>query len=616
MENENNNLENNEIKVNDSSETVNEQSIENDNHIENFISKFTGSKYRVAVFVTSVVAAICAFLYIAETSLAAIPLIASMFTVLACAANAIYAIDINGKNKYRFDMVAAGGALLLIGYILRVIQLGIYFSPQYFIAYFLFCIAFVLTNIKLIKNKGNTKFLIIFFGVLALYSVFEFFHSNISLPTMGFMWKFYHITEALVFLDYIFVLLLHDSCSEEFENGIGKYKTQIPSAKICIVILLFVSAIAFGIGCLTHANEIKLFSSKKDDTDIETEPVINAGTKPSPNKTTPDDATKPVDNTKVITVGENVTIDDVCKFTFDYIDITDNVAPPKNPDDSYYEAEDGKVYLDFCIAYNNMSSGSVDSDDVMSGKLIYDDKYEYNGFPIAEAENREYLTSYESISPLTTEYVHYLFMIPEEIENSDAPIELRMQIGGENYKVMARDELAAKESAGNPNDASGSGIPLEQQNELTPEELDSVLLEQPVYVESTKYVVQDARYKSLYPDMLQAVIRNNSGTDVKNLVIAFVAWDKNNLPVKIKGDIDFSDGSYVKECNYNDVNIPNGKTYGDQSGMEIDETCNITTFKAIVVSYDDFDGNTWNNSYYDTWVDFYSDKKLVLPATE
>ena len=80
---------------------------------------------------------------------------------------------------------------------------------------------------------------------------------------MGLMWKFYHITEAFVFLDYIFVLLLHDSCSEEFENGIGKYKTQIPSAKICVVILLFVSAIAFGIGCLTHANEIKLFSGKK-----------------------------------------------------------------------------------------------------------------------------------------------------------------------------------------------------------------------------------------------------------------------------------------------------------------------------------------------------------------
>lgn len=157
---------------------------------------------------------------------------------------------------------------------------------------------------------------------------------------------------------------------------------------------------------------------------------------------------------------------------------------------------------------------------------------------------------------------------------------------------------------------SSSATSLESKNEVTPEELDALLLEQPMYVQSTKYVVQDEKYKTLYPDFLQAVVKNNSGTDVKNLQVAFVAWDKNNFPVKIYGNIDF-DGSYVKICQYSDVNMLNGTSYGKEGGLAIDaEKSDIATFKAIVVSYDDFDGNTWDNPYYETWVDLYSDKKL------
>lgn len=147
--------------------------------------------------------------------------------------------------------------------------------------------------------------------------------------------------------------------------------------------------------------------------------------------------------------------------------------------------------------------------------------------------------------------------------------------------------------------------------EVTPEELDALLLEQPMYVESTKYIIQSGRYKTLYPDMLQAVVKNNSGTDVKNTVVAFVAWDKNNFPVKIYSSGVDIHGAYIKSCSYNDVNMPDGTSYGSQSGFAIDaKESDIATFKAIVVSYDDFDGNTWENPYYDAWVELYEDKKL------
>lgn len=148
-------------------------------------------------------------------------------------------------------------------------------------------------------------------------------------------------------------------------------------------------------------------------------------------------------------------------------------------------------------------------------------------------------------------------------------------------------------------------------SEITSLELDAALLEQPMYVEKADYIVQDEKYKVLYPDMLQAIIKNNSGTDVKNAVIAFAAWDANGFPVKIKTAHSLRDGNYVVECNYGDVNMVDGSTYGSESGLPLDsDTDNIATFKAIVVNYDDFDGNTWENPHYDTWIEMYSDKKL------
>lgn len=140
-------------------------------------------------------------------------------------------------------------------------------------------------------------------------------------------------------------------------------------------------------------------------------------------------------------------------------------------------------------------------------------------------------------------------------------------------------------------------------------ELDALIKAQSVSVQSVKYVVQDDEYKALYPDMLQAVIANNSNVDIKNAVVSFVAWDSNNLPVKIKGSIDFSDGAYIRQVDYSDINLVPGDEFGRDSGFSIDENCNISSFKAIVESYETFDGNTWNNPYYDAWKEMYEGVK-------
>lgn len=145
----------------------------------------------------------------------------------------------------------------------------------------------------------------------------------------------------------------------------------------------------------------------------------------------------------------------------------------------------------------------------------------------------------------------------------------------------------------------------------TPEELQTLIDQQEVKVIATKYIVQDAKYKALYPDLLSATVQNNSKTDIKNAVVAYVAWDKNNLPVKIIGEHDYSDGSYVKQCNFSEINLVPGKSAGSGKGMPISDDCSdIHTFKAIVVSYEGFDGESWSNPYYEDWVALYAGQRL------
>ena len=147
-----------------------------------------------------------------------------------------------------------------------------------------------------------------------------------------------------------------------------------------------------------------------------------------------------VDNTPVLVVGETATTDK-CEFTIDYVNITKDVMPPK-PGNwySHYEAEAGKVYVDFCVAYKNTSGNNVGADDVIFANLKYAGKYEYTGFSMIEEDSRADFTysNITSIAPLSTEYVHYLFEVPEEVATSSESVEITFNIDGNTYTYKVR----------------------------------------------------------------------------------------------------------------------------------------------------------------------------------
>lgn len=150
---------------------------------------------------------------------------------------------------------------------------------------------------------------------------------------------------------------------------------------------------------------------------------------------------------------------------------------------------------------------------------------------------------------------------------------------------------------------------------LTEEELQEVIKSQPLFVTETKFIdSSELSYSS--SSMLQAMIYNNSEVPVKNAVIGFCAWDKNGLPIKIKDYISISDGEYFKKIRYGEINLMPAETYTGKSndtyyGMSVDKELDISMSKAIVVSYEDFDGNEWKNPNLLDFKKLYEEKRIV-----
>jgi len=145
---------------------------------------------------------------------------------------------------------------------------------------------------------------------------------------------------------------------------------------------------------------------------------------------------------------------------------------------------------------------------------------------------------------------------------------------------------------------------------LTHEELETALLKNPYYIEKTVVIPEDEQTMAT-GDLIEAVIVNKSDKTIKNAVIAFAAWDKNNNPITIKGSVDITDGAYIEEVKYDDINmLPNSK-YGEDSGYTLNSDIHPAKVRTIIVSLETTDGSKWENPNYLDFVELYEDKKNV-----
>lgn len=150
---------------------------------------------------------------------------------------------------------------------------------------------------------------------------------------------------------------------------------------------------------------------------------------------------------------------------------------------------------------------------------------------------------------------------------------------------------------------------VQKKEKYTAARLERAIKKQDLYAVDAKYVVLHDEFKSLYPDNLQATIKNNTDKDIKDVQYGFVAWDKNGLPIKIKGDIDFGK-SYFRGVTADAANIKGYGTFGEDKGYRIDSTIGVHSFKPFVVSYVDFEGKKWTNPLYKEFLKMYEGKRL------
>ncbi len=159
------------------------------------------------------------------------------------------------------------------------------------------------------------------------------------------------------------------------------------------------------------------------------------------------------------------------------------------------------------------------------------------------------------------------------------------------------------------------------QEKINLNEFDKLLSKQPAVVVDSELFIQTGNSgdKRFYPDMLTATIQNRTDKAITYLRLAFVAWDKDGKPVKIKA-VDDKSGDEIKEVAYKSLNLESGRYYGKGMGINLAPNHNIETFKVIVVSFKTKDGENWENPYYETFKSAFASKKfsksMMIPYTK
>ncbi|MDO5557769.1 MAG: DUF5780 domain-containing protein [Clostridia bacterium] len=181
--------------------------------------------------------------------------------------------------------------------------------------------------------------------------------------------------------------------------------------------------------------------------------------------------------------------------------------------------------------------------------------------------------------------------------------------------VLSNDYISAKELITKlieifSNDQNIMKKSEEILNKAKEQEIKKYKNEQEIEVVSASIAIQSDKYKSLYPDMMVAIIKNNSNKTIKNYTVSILAYDINNYPLKIKESFSFSDAKYEFIGIGENENILPGATSKDNKGWKLDENHNISKIVAIVKSADYYDGTSWENPYYQYWIEMYKEKQL------
>lgn len=140
---------------------------------------------------------------------------------------------------------------------------------------------------------------------------------------------------------------------------------------------------------------------------------------------------------KEITLDDKVTIDNYCEFSINKSIISKTVNPA-NPASYYHylDSADGKILVGLELKVKSLKNEAVLQNSIISGKLIYDDNYEYVctvSTEKADGTDIETFTNLYNIEPLETLKYFLISEVSEEIVDSGKPIKAIITVNGNSY---------------------------------------------------------------------------------------------------------------------------------------------------------------------------------------
>ncbi|WHX51069.1 DUF5780 domain-containing protein [Paenibacillus woosongensis] len=221
---------------------------------------------------------------------------------------------------------------------------------------------------------------------------------------------------------------------------------------------------------------------------------------------------------------------------------------------------------------------------------------------VSEDDSKNYEIANDLIEKSSSEYKNIILKNAEKAASNNKFEEALNEIN-QGLSVMQNDsDLIAKKSVYEKKKEEQ----IENERKIKMQEAKN---KQEVIVEKASITIQSTEYKALYPDMIQVIVRNKSNKTVKNMVVVSLGFDSNGLPVKIRNQYS-SEGDYAYEGYAENVNIVTNATFGKGKGWSIHENLGIKTVLSCVKEVEYYDGTTWENEYYNYWLDEFKEKPL------
>ncbi|MGI6488122.1 MAG: hypothetical protein ACOX2B_07350 [Syntrophothermaceae bacterium] len=143
-----------------------------------------------------------------------------------------------------------------------------------------------------------------------------------------------------------------------------------------------------------------------------------------------------------VTLNTAISVAGYADFTISKAEIASRVNPPKPRSFyTYYEVKDNNLrYAHLAVNFKNTMNIGKDANEALSVRLIYDNKYEYNGFSCIEEDGGGDFTysNITRIEPLTSGNLHYLIEVPADVELDSKPLIFIITANGQNYYYQYR----------------------------------------------------------------------------------------------------------------------------------------------------------------------------------